>query len=299
MTRLEISAAPPLATVQDEGRFGKLAYGISASGPLDRYGFAKAGEILDGKAGAALELAGGRFSARVLGGTIRAAGSGGTFAISVNGKARGWNSRIVVKDGDEIEITPGKSGNFAYLRFDHELDVPMVMGSRSTNLIAALGGLDDRNLRAGDQIELTEITAPSHTLPLTPEPEGPIRFIWGIHTDFLPNELLNAFCESPFSVSHQIDRMGLRLNDEAGIFRNLEALHLVSDAVVPGDVQILGDGTPVVLMRDHQPTGGYPRIATIVPDDLSRLAQMRPGTELSFEPISLDRWERERRRVAR
>jgi allophanate hydrolase len=79
--------------------------------------------------------------------------------------------------------------------------------------------------------------------------------------------------------------MGVKLEDPAGIFRDQKRLSLVSDAIVPGDIQILGDGTPIVLMRDHQPTGGYPRIATIVSADLDRFAQMRPGTALSFRPV--------------
>jgi allophanate hydrolase subunit 2 len=81
--------------------------------------------------------------------------------------------------------------------------------------------------------------------------------------------------------------MGVRLDDVSGVFAELDVRSLVSDAVVPGDVQILGDGTPVVLMRDHQPTGGYPRIATVLGSDLNRLAQMRPGTRLRFRSASL------------
>jgi allophanate hydrolase len=79
--------------------------------------------------------------------------------------------------------------------------------------------------------------------------------------------------------------MGVRLEDPDGLFRDQARLNLVSDAIVPGDIQILGDGTPIVLMRDHQPTGGYPRIATIVNADLDRFAQMRPGTTVSFLPV--------------
>jgi allophanate hydrolase subunit 2 len=82
--------------------------------------------------------------------------------------------------------------------------------------------------------------------------------------------------------------MGVRLLDPAGVFRTQRRLNLVSDAIVPGDIQILGDGTPAVLMRDHQPTGGYPRIATIVSADLDRFAQLRPGTEVRFQPVSLE-----------
>ena len=79
--------------------------------------------------------------------------------------------------------------------------------------------------------------------------------------------------------------MGVRLEDGGGLFREQRRLTLVSDAIVPGDIQILGDGTPIALMRDHQPTGGYPRIATIVSADLDRFAQMRPGTALTFTPV--------------
>jgi allophanate hydrolase subunit 2 len=82
--------------------------------------------------------------------------------------------------------------------------------------------------------------------------------------------------------------MGVRLTDPQQIFRNQRRLNLVSDAIVPGDIQILGDGTPIVLMRDHQPTGGYPRIATVVSADLDRFAQLRPGTEVRFRPVTLE-----------
>ena len=82
--------------------------------------------------------------------------------------------------------------------------------------------------------------------------------------------------------------MGVRLSDPTGVFSGQRKLSLVSDAIVPGDIQILGDGTPIVLMRDHQPTGGYPRVATVVSADLDRFAQMRPGTELRFRPVTLE-----------
>jgi allophanate hydrolase subunit 2 len=84
-----------------------------------------------------------------------------------------------------------------------------------------------------------------------------------------------------------MDRMGVRLIDRSGVFRDAAALSLVSDAIVPGDIQILGDGTPIVLMRDHQPTGGYPRIATVIDADLDRFAQLRPGAEVRFLPVTV------------
>ena len=104
-----------------------------------------------------------------------------------------------------------------------------------------------------------------------------------------PPELRSRFLESPFAITSRMDRMGVRLADPAGVFANTSALSLVSDAIVPGDIQILGDGTPIVLMRDHQPTGGYPRIATVITADLDRFAQLRPGTEVRFAAVTLDK----------
>lgn len=82
--------------------------------------------------------------------------------------------------------------------------------------------------------------------------------------------------------------MGVRLNDSCCVFAATNILSLASDAIVPGDVQVLGDGTPIVLMRDHQPTGGYPRIATIITADLDRFAQFRPGTAIAFTPVTVE-----------
>ncbi len=116
---------------------------------------------------------------------------------------------------------------------------------------------------------------------------GPIRVIWGLHADLFDPETRQRFVTEAFAVSSRMDRMGVRLVDRAGVLAGQRVLSLVSDAIVPGDIQILGDGTPIVLMRDHQPTGGYPRIATVVSADLDRFAQLRPGTEVRFEPVTV------------
>jgi len=86
--------------------------------------------------------------------------------------------------------------------------------------------------------------------------------------------------------------MGVRLLDPQGVFASDRRLGLVSEAIVPGDIQILGDGTPIVLMRDHQPTGGYPRIATVISADLDRFAQMRPGSTVCFVSVTPERARR-------
>jgi allophanate hydrolase len=109
-----------------------------------------------------------------------------------------------------------------------------------------------------------------------------------LHADLFSAALRQLFLTSGFVVSSRLDRMGVRLKDPDGIFADAANLSLVSDAIVPGDIQILGDGTPIVLMRDHQPTGGYARIATVITADLDRFAQLRPGSPVAFLPVTVE-----------
>ena len=104
-----------------------------------------------------------------------------------------------------------------------------------------------------------------------------------------PPALHERFFAASFTIAPERDRMGMRLRDPEGVFQGLSALSLVSEPIVAGDIQILGDGTPVVLLRDHQPVGGYPRFATVISADFARLAQMRTGETVRFAPISLAR----------
>lgn len=265
MTRLTIRRAGPLTTLQDAGRFGMLRHGISASGPMDRGAFAAAGT------------------------TLRVAGSTGIeftqgLAFDVDGPLTIATPELrVLAAGDHVELPPA-AGNYSYVRFDREVDVAPVLGSRSTNVTVGLGGYKGRALKAGDTLGFAGAGRPEPAADAVPG-EGAIRVIWGLHADLFDPALRERFTRSAFRVTASLDRMGVRLDDPDGLFREQRRLGLVSDAIVPGDIQILGDGAPIVLMRDHQPTGGYPRIATIVTADLDRFAQMRPGTTLSFRPV--------------
>ncbi|HWA17570.1 MAG TPA: biotin-dependent carboxyltransferase family protein [Devosia sp.] len=286
MTSIEIIRAGPLATLQDRGRFGMLKHGISASGPMDGGAFEGTGAMLAHLGSTAIEFTSAGLSVRV-DGTLELAGGGGAFAAKLNGLVCDWPLRLDLKSDDVVEITPGVQGNYGYLRFDCEIDVASVLGSRATNVTVGLGGYDGRALRTGDVLSFG---APGKEAPRsrTESSDGPIRVTWGLHADRIDADMRADFAQGVFVISDKLDRMGVRLTDLGGIFAGLQQLSLVSDAIVPGDIQILGDGTPIVLMRDHQPTGGYPRIATIVSADLDRFAQMRPGTEVRFQPVMLD-----------
>jgi biotin-dependent carboxylase-like uncharacterized protein len=288
MTRLTITRVGPLTTVQDDGRPGMLRHGISGSGPMDRASFELAGKLA-GEGRGAIE-----FTASGLGFAVDGPASvgfaGGQFKPALNGRSLPWPGRATLCAGDELNIGPGHSGNYGYVRFGGGMHVPLVMGSQSTSSRVNLGGIEGRSLRARDWLDIGTGAFPAATDP--PEQlvdnDGPVRFIWGIHAELFPHSMRAAMLGARFVISTRLDRMGVRLDDPEGVFTGSGLLSLVSDAIVPGDIQILGDGSPVVLMRDHQPTGGYPRIGTVITADLDRFAQLRPGTSITFQSVAVD-----------
>lgn len=288
---VDIDRAGPLTTIQDGGRHGHFGEGISASGPMDAQAFARAGSLLATLATSGVEFTTAGMDFTVCGGSISAAFVGGSFKLTINGQTQPWESDYDLNKGDVVTITPGPAGNYGYVRFGGDIDVPEILGSRATNLIVGLGGFSGRALRAGDSLTLLAVLSKNNTTKkqqLNDETDAPFRFIWGIHADRFEAEVRNGFASGAFKVSTKLDRMGVRLEDPAGIFSNARILSLVSDAIVPGDIQILGDGTPIVLMRDHQPTGGYPRIGTLISADIDRFAQVRPGTSIQFKPTTIE-----------
>lgn len=286
---IRIERAGPLCSVQDHGRFGMLRHGVSASGPMDGRAFRLAGMLAAADATSGIEFTTAGLAFTVAAASLRAGCAGGDFTLSVNGHRRDWPAALGLGAGDRVEISPGSAGNYGYVRFDGEIDVPLVMGSRATNLTVGVGGLEGRALRSGDRLAvLSPAPAAAGGIKVTPvNEEGPIRVVWGLHADLFLPAIRSRFLSSNFRVSSRLDRMGARLEDRRGVFAGVQRLSLVSDAIVPGDIQILGDGTPIVLQRDHQPTGGYPRIATVIGADLDRFAQLRPGSEVRFAPVTV------------
>ncbi len=285
--RLRIMRAGPLTTLQDEGRQGLLAHGISVSGPMDRAAFRDAGLVAGGQGGG-IEFTRAGLDLVIVRGQVNVGWSGGGFAVRVNGTDALWPGGAVLSEGDALSITPGAWGNYGYLRFDGQFDLPDSLGSLSTNIRAELGGLGGRALIAGDELVVLGANGLPEAVEQRAREEGPIRFVRGLHWAHFSCAVQEHFVTARFRISTALDRMGVRLLDDAGVFGGESILSLVSEPVLPGDIQILGDGTPIVLMRDHQPTGGYPRIGTIISADLDRFAQMRPGSVVAFEPVSVE-----------
>lgn len=284
---LQIERAGPLTTIQDLGRPGLLAHGVSASGPMDRGAYHRAGLRAGANDAIAIEITRAGIDLVVVEGSVRLGWDGGMFTIRRNDIELDWPGGTEFDAGDRLSITPGSAGNYGYLRFGAAVKLPAVLGSRATSTRAGLGGMDGRAVLAGDELVLDGVgDMPSDPLPTTPA-GSPIRFVWGIHAEIFAPSTRQRFVEEEFAVTAMMDRMGVRLDDGKGVFAGASLLSLVSDPLLAGDIQILGDGTPIVLMRDHQSTGGYPRIGTVITADFDRFAQMRPGAPLRFAPVSV------------
>lgn len=304
MSKIRILTAPPLLTIQDYGRRGALAFGLCASGPMDQFAFDALDKVLATNASCGLEFAAGKLDLECSDGHADFAWSGEGFSCHINDKPIEKRILHELASGDRLTFLPDAVGNFGYLRFTENFRLPLVLGSRATNLMAKLGGLDGRNLMPDDELTLdtsnslrqaktTTMQESSSQKNTNTSSSKPFQFVWGLHQNLFENIMRQRFCEEPFKVSSSINRMGFRLEDQQRVFSGCEQLSLVSDPVIAGDIQILGNGTPIVLMRDHQPTGGYPRIATLLTAELSRFSQMPPESEIRFEPVSVARAHRE------
>lgn len=165
-----------------------------------------------------------------------------------------------------------------------------MLGSRATYARAALGGHKGRALQPGDRLPIGPF-ADAQPLALPEplqDPSTPIRVIPGPQDDHFPPETLRAFLAGTFTVSDQIDRMGMRLSGPVLAHSAPELTGIVSDGIVPGAVQVPGNGQPIVLLADGQTVGGYPKIATVISADLPRLARRSPGEAIRFQAVDID-----------
>jgi antagonist of KipI len=288
---IRILDAGPQTTVQDLGRTGQMRYGIPPSGPVDRFAFVLANRLVgNADTAAALEctLIGPRFEIASAG-TI--AVTGADMPVTVNGqRAAGWRT-IAVKAGDIVKLGPARTGVRSYVGVAGGLDVPLVLGSRSTYLRGRVGGVEGRALRKGDELRLFPFrpVKPRHVEPrVIPDYTGEptVRAVLGPQADRFTAEGLEALFGGRYEVLPQSDRMGSRLRGPR--IAHARGHDIVSDGIALGSIQVPGDGQPIVLLVDRQSTGGYTKAATICSCDIWRVGQARPGQSLRFHQIGVD-----------
>ncbi len=290
---IEVLAAPLPTSIQDFGRPGYRHLGMPLSGALDPEWMHIANALAGNPPSAAvLEM-------RLVGPRLRVHRSlvialGGDFGAVIETQdgtrrpAANWCAHVLAP-GEIIELGTLRSG-IGYLAVEGGLQVPPVLGSRSTYVRAGIGGLDGRCLRAGDTLEI-DPAKPSTAQRLSARPQldaGPIRVIAGPQGEYFTAAAWADFLGAEFTVTRESDRMGLRLDGPRLAHDPTLGADIVSDAVTPGAIQVPGDGKPIVLLADCQTVGGYPKIATVIGADLRRLGHVLPGQTLRFAAVSLD-----------
>ena len=270
--------------VQDAGRFGLRRFGVPVSGALDPVLLACANALVGNPPEAAgLEL--------LVGGPVLAADKG-SVAVALAGDVsaqritadgasspvKPWTATVLVS-GEQLKIGPPHRG-IAYLAVSGGIRTAPMLGSRATYRRAGLGGF----LEKGQSLPCAEPGALHQGREWRWE-DGPIRVLPGPQDDHFPPESLTALESETFKIGPASDRMGLRLSGKP-LAHNGKGAEIPTDGVVPGVIQVPGDGQPIILLADGQTTGGYAKIATVIRADLPRLGHLRPGDAVRFRRVT-------------
>jgi allophanate hydrolase len=285
--QLNILRAGPGLTLQDMGRGGQLALGLSRGGAVDRLALAEGAALLGQPAGTlALEMAamGGEFEATE---DIRIALTGAPMRVTIDGDAAAWHASHLLPAGARLSIGAVTRGCYGYLHVGGGFAAESFLGARSTHLTAGIGAA----LQDGDTLMIGPDKGGETGMLLEPENRfdgGPVRLTASFQTHLFAEAELDRLQSEPLRRAPRANRMGVALEPSGGGFHIEGGRNVVSEIVLPGDIQITGDGTPFVLMVECQTTGGYPRIATVLPADLPSVAQAPAGAELRFAFVALD-----------
>ena len=281
-----ISFAGPLVTFQDIGRPGNMRYGVSASGPMDIVSFEAANAVLGNETKqTAIEISLGGLILQCHEGSITLAITGGDFLIEYQGqKISSWTV-LTIQKGERLSIRAGKSGSWAYLAFSGKLNVKDWLKSNSTHSTSGFGG---GVLKTGQKFTLTDASNQANRIGPILKPSfntnDLIHAVLGPQDQYFINTAIEIFSDSIFKVSDNYDRMGMQLTGPKLELKS--ALSIPSEPVVKGSIQVSGDGIPTILLADHQTTGGYPKIATVISSDINRLVQFRSNQSVEFILIS-------------
>jgi antagonist of KipI len=284
---------PGLATtIQDRGRTGYQQYGIVVSGAMDEFSLQVA-NLLAGneRSTAGIEVALMGPELLILEDTAIAV-CGADLTPKLDGEEIPMWKRVFVKRNQILSFGQPKNGTYAYLAIAGGIDVPPVMGSRSTYMKAELGGVEGRALTKGDVLYCREKQSIKREFRLSPEliptygSEKKARVIVGPDEKAFYQESLARFLSESYKVTSQSDRMGARLEGPELLTKH--GADIISAAVLPGTIQVPSNGQPIVLLADRQTTGGYTRIATVISSDLPFVAQTLPGQTLRFQAVTVE-----------
>ncbi len=276
-----------LTTVQDQGRWGSQALGVPVAGPMDGVSHRIANLLVGNRPDrATLEVTVVGPSLDFLA-DVTFAVAGAKFELWLDAEPIAANSSRRAARGSRLRFGRRRAGARAYLAVAGGIDVPPVLGSRSTDLASGLGGLGGRPIRSGDRLEVGR----SNSLRAAETPVGfpfrlprggaTVRVMPGLEVGRFPPRTMELFEKTRYTLGPESNRMGYRLRGEALGLADTESL--LSSATPPGTIQVPPSGEPILLMADRQTTGGYARIASVISADLAVAGQLAPGDWIAFE----------------
>ncbi len=300
---IEIITPGILTTVQDFGRVGVMKNGFTQNGAMDRYSMTVANRLCGNCDSApVLEMTVLGVTARFTQDTVVCV-SGADFGAKINDKPIKRNKAYKINKGDILSMGAAKSGMRAYLAVAGGIVGEYVFGSASTNLKFAFGGHFGKKLQSGDVLSIGTGAFPLGEIDKWEIPESEyskdaqLRVVLGPQNEMFTDEDIRLFLSQEYEVTAQSDRMGIRLSGEP--LKSKNGMDIISDGIVFGSVQVPNSGEPIILMADHQTTGGYAKIATVISVDLPRAAQLSAGNTVRFKSVTVEEAEQEAKKQKR
>ena len=288
MSGIKVIRPGVLATLQDWGRYGQRENGLSSGGPMDEHAFLWVNRLLDNPPKSCMiEITIGlaSFESQV-NSTIAVCGA--DMGLTINNKPAACWSTHPIKVGDKLQFSSSRQGLRTYLGIAGGFNVEPVFASSATVVREHLGGLNGQALQHNDVIPAQRKDPlsyqrrvpyqfiPSHEQPAT------LRFIPGYQTNQFDASQRNAFSGNVYVISQRLDRMGCQMLGEK---IHYEGAGIISEGIALGSIQIPPDGQPIILLKDSGSIGGYPKLGCITRVDLNKLAQCRPGDQISFQAV--------------
>jgi antagonist of KipI len=277
-------------TVQDLGRWGLQSKGVGVSGPMDPFAHRVANALVNNRREAAtleITLTGPELE---FDDERTVAVGGARFELTLDGQPVACETPLHVRRGSRLRFGGRLAGSRAYLAVQGGVSVTPIFGSRATHLGSRIGGLDGRALVAGDRLPLgaahsrLKIGRDRHVVREVPAGRAGVRILPGPDGEKFQSSALDALQSAPYTIGHDSDRMGFRLEGPA--IAHVHGADIISDVTPLGVLQVPASGQPVMLMADRQTTGGYARLATVIAADVGLAGQLAPGDSISFSICS-------------
>lgn len=292
MSTVLVQSPGLFTTVQDQGREGFGAMGVSPSGAADAISLRVGNRLVENPetaAGLEMTLVGGTFEFPE--GAVLAL-TGSDFGATLDGVPVALWTSVKVQSGQLLRVGPTSGGARCYLCVQGAISVQLLMGSASTHVLSGIGGWQGRTLRKGDRLPVgatggsfrqrTVATSALEHLA----PRKVLRVTLGPQCDSFPESSHRLLCETTYRVAEESNRVGIRL-EGAPIARSSEE-EMITEGVPLGAIQVPPGGRPIIVFVEQQTTGGYRKIANVISADMHSLGQLRPRDEIRFERVEME-----------